>query len=216
MTEAIVHLITPGETSRRLGRALAQAFRNAPDCAYVLGGHKAPDEALTWFFGNFLTRLAFRYGNIHATADGNAAIFAIAPGNTPSLHTLISAGLFSFPARFGWKATWRALALSFFMERRRAQLAPSPHWYLMAVGVAPTKQGRGIGYNLMTQAIRRAEIDGLPCYVEVFDETLISQYQRRGFEIVDDTLLANGLRLWSLVRPPSTVAAPSTHSFIYF
>lgn len=216
MSEPILQLITPGETSRKLGLALAQAFQDAPDYTYILNDHPHRAEALEWLFGSFMARLAFRYGNIHATADGSAGILAFAPGQSPSLHALLSAGILAFPARIGWKATWRALTLGLSLERRRLKLSPEPHWYLLAVGVAPGKQGHGIGYNLMTQAIRRAEIDGLPCYLEVFDENLVPHYSRRGFEVVDQALLPTGLSLWSMMRAPSTVPAPTTHSFLYF
>ena len=216
MTEAILQLITPGEISRKLGQSLAHAFQDAPDYRYILSDHPDRIEALNWLFGTFMMRLAFRCGYVHATVNGSAGMLALAPGQCSTLRALLAAGVLSFPAQVGWKASWRALMLGLSLERRRLKLTREPHWYLLAIGVEPGRQGQGIGYNLMSQAIRRAEVDGLPCYLEVFDEALVRHCESRGFVVVQQELLPTGFPLWSMMRQPSTVSAPDSRALIYF
>lgn len=212
MSDAIFLLHTPGQLTERLGRSLATAFSNAPDYSYILADHADRVEALSWFFGSFAARLALRYGSIHVTEDCSAGILVFAPGQSPSPMALLQAGVLSFPARFGLKSTWRAFALGIYMERQRLALAPTPHWYVLAVGVSPQKQGRGIGYDLVTRVIRRAEADGVPCYLEAFEEELVIHYQRRGFHVLRKSELPNGLTLWCMLRPTSTVLSQKTSS----
>lgn len=207
MSDAIVLLHTPGPLTERLGRSMATAFSDAPDYSLILAGHHDRVAALSWFFGTFAARLTLRYGSIHSTEDGSAGIFVFAPGQSPSPMALLRAGVFSFPARFGFKSTWRAFALGIAMERQRLALAPMPHWYVLAVGVSPQKQGRGIGYSLVTHVINRAEADGVPCYLEAFEKELVIHYQQRGFHVLRKSELSNGLTLWCLLRPVSTVLA---------
>lgn len=211
MNDSILLLHTPGQLAARLGQSLAAAFCDAPDYSFILAGHADKQRALSWFFGNFASRLALKHGAVHVTEDGAAGILTLAPGQSPSVMTLLQAGVLAFPRHFGWLGTWRAFSLGIYMERRRLALAPMPHWYLLAVGVSPQRQGQGLGYDMITQAIRRAEAEALPCYLEAFEEKLVEHYLRRGFRVLAKDQLPSGLTLWCLLREPSTVV-PATKS----
>lgn len=215
MHNTIFLLHTPGQLARRLGQSLAKAFCDAPDYSFILSGHTDKLQALSWFFGSFAARLSMRYGSIHISEDCSGGILTFAPGKSPSVMTLLRAGVLSFPVHFGWLGTWRAFTLGIYMEKQRLKLAPMPHWYVLAVGVMPEKQGQGLGYELVTHAIRRAEADGVPCYLEAFEEELVNHYKRRGFHVLTQEQLPTGLTLWCLLRPPSTVVpAPLNKSII--
>lgn len=209
MNASILLLHTPGQLARRLGQSLAQAFHDAPDYSFILSGHTDKQRALSWFFGSFVARLSLVYGSIHVTEDGSAGILTFAPGRSPSLLTLLQAGVLAFPRHFGWLGTFRAFSLGIYMEKQRLKLAPMPHWYVLAVGVAPEKQGQGLGYDLITQAIRRSEADGVPCYLEAFEEKLVEHYERRGFRVLSRDPLPTGLTLWCMLREPSRVVPAS-------
>lgn len=209
MNDSILLLHTPGQLAARLGQSLAQAFSEAPDYSFILAGHPDKRRALTWFFGSFASRLALRHGAVHVTEDGTAGILTLAPGQSPSPLTLLRAGVLAFPRHFGWLGTWRAFSLGIYMERRRLALAPMPHWYVLAVGVSPECQGQGLGYDLVTQTLRRAEAEAVPCYLEAFEERLVEHYLRRGFRVLARDPLPTGLTLWCLLREPSTVVPVS-------
>lgn len=187
--------------SEQIGRTLARAFRDAPDYAYILARHPDKTSALTWFFGSFASQLARRYGRLFATPDHAAAILTFAPGCSPSIGSVLRAGLLRFPLQFGWHGTLRAMLLGAHMEKRRLQLAPMPHWYVVAVGVAPEQQGRGLGYALVSDILQRADQERVPCYLEAFEDELVTHYQRRGFVVLQQEHLPNGLHLRYLLRP---------------
>lgn len=203
MNDNVQLLRAPGKLAHRLGQSLAQAFSSAPDYSFILSGHPDKQRALSWFFGNFAAHLSLVYGSIHVTDDGAAGILTFAPGKSPSLLTLLRAGVLAFPRHFGWLGTYRAFSLGLHMEKQRLKLAPKPHWYVLAVGVTPDQQGQGLGYELVTRILRRAEADGVPCYLEAFEQHLVDHYERRGFRVVNKEQLPTGLTLWCLLREPS-------------
>lgn len=187
--------------SHRVGSTLARAFHDAPDYSYILSQHPDKTAALAWFFGSFASRLALRYGRLFATPDLAAAILTFAPGQLPSPWAVLQAGLLRFPLQFGWRGTLRALLLGSHMEKRRLQLAPMPHWYIVAVGVVPELQGRGLGHALVSDILRRADQEQVPCYLEAFEDELVAHYQRRGFKVLKQEHLPGGLHLRYLLRP---------------
>ncbi|MGI8440515.1 MAG: GNAT family N-acetyltransferase [Thermoleophilaceae bacterium] len=83
-----------------------------------------------------------------------------------------------------------------------------PHWSLQALGVHPRLQGQGSGRQLMLPALRSADADGLPCYVETSDPSNEGFYSRRGFEVVEPSLeyLPSGPRYMRLRRAAQTGA----------
>lgn len=59
-----------------------------------------------------------------------------------------------------------------------------PYWYLPAIGVDPTQQGRGSGSRLMKHALRACDEEGTVAYLESSNPDNISLYVRHGFEIL--------------------------------
>jgi ribosomal protein S18 acetylase RimI-like enzyme len=59
-----------------------------------------------------------------------------------------------------------------------------PHWYLPLIGVDPAHHGEGLGTALMRHALRRADADGVPAYLESSNPRNIPFYQGFGFEII--------------------------------
>jgi len=80
---------------------------------------------------------------------------------------------------------------------------PPAHWCVMVVGVAPEKQGKGIGRALLQPIIERAETAGQPCYLETAQPANVGLYERLGFRrVVDMVEPQSGLRLWTFRRDP--------------
>jgi Acetyltransferases len=81
---------------------------------------------------------------------------------------------------------------------------PPAHWYVMVVGVAPEKQGKGIGRALLQPIIKRADTAGQPCYLETAQPANVGLYERLGFRrVVDMVEPQSGLRLWTFRRDPA-------------
>lgn len=206
MADPILAIATPGPLTERMGMSLAQAFHDAPDYRFILACHPDRLSALSWFFGSFVARLALRYGSVLSTDIGGAGILLFAPGQSPSLPALLGAGALSLPRFFGLRGAWRAFFLGLHLERRRLQLAPLPHWYVIAVGVTPELQGRGNGIALLKRALQRSDADGVPCYLEVFEAELVARYERMGFVVLHQDRLPGELTLWCMLRPPGALA----------
>jgi GNAT superfamily N-acetyltransferase len=89
-----------------------------------------------------------------------------------------------------------------YVEHVHHSAVPGPHWYLPLIGVEPSRQGQGLGATLLQVMLSRADVEGLPCYLETFQPTNIRFYQRHGFEIVaEGREPESGLLHWAFKRP---------------
>jgi GNAT superfamily N-acetyltransferase len=197
-------LRTPGEHARRMGAAMARAFHQEPNFTYLLPNEHGRERALTWFFDSFVARLGLRYGEVYSTAGGDGGAVWFSPGQIPSLWGSIRAGLLTMPLHLGARGTRRSAVLAGRLERLRTQIAPSRHWYLAALGVEPTAQGRGLGAALLRPVLDRADAEALPCYLETFRERTAAFYGRVGFEVVREDAIAGGPPFWCMTRKPAS------------
>lgn len=76
-----------------------------------------------------------------------------------------------------------------------------PVWYLPFVGVDPTRQGRGIGAELVRAGLARADADSLPAYLEASTPRNRALYERLGFEVLGEIQAADSPPLWPMLRP---------------
>jgi ribosomal protein S18 acetylase RimI-like enzyme len=136
-------------------------------------------------------------------------------------HVLVGVALWLPPGAFPWSARRKlratpALARTALASPRSfpvfARIGAAvdrvhpqePHWYLEALGVHPRCHGRGIGTALMAVGLRRADDDGLPCYLETSDPANEAFYRRLGFEVVKARLehIAGGPPYLGMRRAP--------------
>lgn len=90
-------------------------------------------------------------------------------------------------------------------DRRRVELMPEPHWYLMAIGTDPGRQGQGSGSALVRAGMRRADRDRLPIYLETETEINVGFYERQGFDVIDEMTVV-GLPYSLMARRPGDAA----------
>lgn len=81
-----------------------------------------------------------------------------------------------------------------------------PHWYLADIGAAPKTHGTGLGGALLRHGLRRADSDGMPCYLEASRPENIPLYEHFGFEVVNETPLPEGPTVRGMRREPPTQA----------
>jgi ribosomal protein S18 acetylase RimI-like enzyme len=83
-----------------------------------------------------------------------------------------------------------------------------PTWYLQALGVAPDKQGRGIGSAILRECLDRIDRDGQGAYLETCGEANVRLYRRHGFEVRDHAVhlvpADLGVTHCTMYRPPHT------------
>ncbi|MFD5400805.1 GNAT family N-acetyltransferase [Streptomyces griseorubiginosus] len=77
------------------------------------------------------------------------------------------------------------------------------HEYLWMIGVAPGRQGEGLGTALIGSVLERCDREGVPAYLEASSERSRGLYERLGFELVERPLeLPDGPLMWPMWREP--------------
>ncbi|MFF8590936.1 GNAT family N-acetyltransferase [Streptomyces sp. NPDC015220] len=79
------------------------------------------------------------------------------------------------------------------------------HEYLWMIGVAPDRQGEGLGGALVRHVLGRCDREGLPAYLEASSARSAKLYERLGFAFTGRALdLPDGPRMWPMWREPRT------------
>ena len=144
-------------------------------------------------------------GSPERTANFEAVALWLAPGKDIGFRAIIASA--------GTSARWllappvqnvrRLTRVMRQFDKKRKQLMPEPHWYLMAIGVDPDHQGNGHGSALVRAGMRRADRDRKKIYLETETEQNLSFYQRLGFEVTDEMTIADiGIPFSLMVRHP--------------
>ncbi|POX55588.1 GNAT family N-acetyltransferase [Streptomyces sp. Ru71] len=76
------------------------------------------------------------------------------------------------------------------------------HLYLWMIGVAPERQGEGLGTALIEHVLQRCDREGLPAYLEASNVRSRALYERLGFAVMGDLDLPDGPRMWPMWREP--------------
>ncbi|MFJ6083605.1 GNAT family N-acetyltransferase [Streptomyces sp. NPDC092369] len=78
-----------------------------------------------------------------------------------------------------------------------------PHEYLWMIGVAPGRQGQGLGAALIGHVLDRCDREGLHAYLEASSARSRALYERLGFALTGRPLdLPDGPRMWPMWREP--------------
>ncbi len=186
------------------GAVITRAFFDDPAMVYVLPDASKRAGPLGWLM--FRTaRYGHRHGETYTTPGETRGLASwLRPGEAHiSIPRMIPLGLALAPFRFGPGGFRRFLRIFAALDPVREQVAPSPHWYLMTLGVDPPLQGQGIGGSLIQPGLARADADGLPCYLETMKEINVAFYRRHGFEVVaEGDIPAGGPHYWTMLRAP--------------
>jgi GNAT superfamily N-acetyltransferase len=170
---------------------ICEAFKNDPAGVYA-----APDPArraplLSWFARTGL-KFGFTGGEIFTTPSLTGVAIWFRPGSEHlSWWTLWRERCFP-PLQSGPAALWRFFQAVDCASRVHRQHLPGPHWYLFILSVAPACQGQGLGGRLIRPILDRADVAGLPCYLETANPASVPFYQKHGFKVVHQGQLPDG------------------------
>lgn len=77
-----------------------------------------------------------------------------------------------------------------------------PAYYLLAIGVRPLSQAKGVGSALMHPVLEQCDSDGVPAYLEATSERSRKLYERHGFEAIGQFAPTGAPPLWPMWRAP--------------
>jgi GNAT superfamily N-acetyltransferase len=181
-----------------LAAALTRAFADDPVTRWVYGGEAATSRWSERFFAWQLRRLMPQDVS-WTTADGagGAALWALPDQWRESARETF--GLVRLTFRGVLPRLPRILRGLGQVEVRH----PSErHLYLAVLGVDPSRQGQGVGSQLIRAGLDLCDREQLPAYLETGKEHNLAFYGRHGFQVVDRVELPKGPPVWFLWREP--------------
>jgi GNAT superfamily N-acetyltransferase len=191
-----------GQQVEPLGEVLGRAFFESPLHKYFIPDDGERRRFLPQFFLR-VTRMGYLFGETYATPDSTGMAFWIRPGEILGDEQNERAGLNEIRALAGEEAFARVSIVFDALEGLHKEHATDDHWYLQLLGVDVPLQRRGIGSALMQPVLKKADADGVTCYMDTAEPRSLPFYRRHGFDVVVDMIEpSSGLRLWFLRREP--------------
>ena len=192
----------PLALSERALRTLCTAFDQDPMIRWIFPDPEGRTHLLPALF-----QVPFRYGlqrgHVTHAHEGRGVAVWFAPERPVTVGGLIRSGMLTVPLRTGFRPWARFLGANGVMEKIHKRYVPEPHWYLLAVGVDPELQGKGIGTALLSEGLARADEAGTPCYLETSEPSNVPFYERLGFVVLEDAALGKGgPKGWGMRREP--------------
>ena len=183
---------------------LAHAFQNDPPLAYGIPDPAERARVLPMFMKPFVT-FASLFGEAYVTAGKleSVAIWLPLDNLDEMPERDHQAGIDRIPSIVGTEASARFTNIIRFVEAFHQRFAADRHLYLQWLGVEPSRQGQGLGSATITPELRRADAEGLPCYLETFQPRNVPLYLKHGFQIMaEEVEPASCLRAWFFLRRP--------------
>lgn len=195
----------------QVGPMCARAFDDYPFLAELFPGASERRAKVSSHFYLATVIDCLEHGTVHALVEeGRLAGVAawLRPGAFPqSLRRqarflpTVWAGLRHFPGR-------ARLALQALARLERYHPHTPPHWYLAAIAVEPSMQGRGLGARLMKRGLALAAEKGEPCFLETAKESNREWYRGFGFDTQRiEPCFDGGPPQWFMWRPPEAAMA---------
>jgi ribosomal protein S18 acetylase RimI-like enzyme len=184
-----------------LREVLARAFHDDPVFACIF-----PDEAqrrvkMPMMFETWIERIHLPHGECFATEDLSGAALWSPPG-TWRIGVLEQLWLTPRMLRVFGR---RALVAMKILDGMQAKHPKESHRYLAVIGTDPSRQGQGIGTQLLSPMLARCDRERIPAYLESSNEKNLPFYRRHGFEEVDVYDTPVGPRIWLMWRAPRPV-----------
>lgn len=180
---------------------LAEAFAEDP----VMNWNFAPGKPFRECFLELARGIYLRHGFGHISGN-EAATLWLPAGVSPSLP-------FANEMRLVWAAFRKGGLAPVFRAKKVADIMAAhhpdtPHFYLFAVGVRTSSQGKGLGGAIIAEGLNRAKEAGAPAYLESSNPRNTPLYERLGFQPIAPLGLPDGapplLAMWRERDMPSS------------
>ena len=185
---------------------MARAFLNDPLRVYTQPDLEARMSQFTWLFTQLVRDAARQdgvYTNTRVGQPDGVAVWVAPQAEERTAEVAVWGEMDQMEQRFGPQAYRRFTAAYRHFDHIHHQRMAGPHWYLALLGVSPRRQDQGIGRALLTPVLRRADQEGLPCYLETFVSDNVPFYEHRGFQVVDTGVEPQSqVAFWAMKREP--------------
>jgi ribosomal protein S18 acetylase RimI-like enzyme len=180
---------------------LAEAFYADPLLQVLAPDPRRRMAVGRWYFQTTVD-YGMRWGRAWVADDAAAVAVWLPPGDRFSALRSLRVGMGAFPFRVGLRPMLSIVRVIPALERLH-RLVHGPHWFLMAIGTRPSRQGQGLGSAVLTAGTSQADLGGLPCYLETSTQRAVDFYVKHGFQVVGQEDL-NGHIVFGMVRPAAT------------
>lgn len=173
MEGAAIRRAAPGDADA-IADILAKAFETDP----VMNWTFRTPRMFRNIFYELARNIYLKDGFGHIADDVAATLWLPADAEMKfPVTTLARIGFYAL-ANSGPGAVGRALKAADVME---ANHPDGEHYYLFAVGVTPTAQGKGVGGRILREGLTLADKEGAPAYLENSNPKNTPLYERLGF-----------------------------------
>ncbi|WP_405882397.1 GNAT family N-acetyltransferase [Streptomyces sp. NBC_01136] len=198
-----VAIRTAGEDDRELvTRLLDEAFQDDPVSGWVFPDAARRRSRHPLLMGVFVD-IVLAEGRIDVTEDGTAcALWLSVPADADHADHAEDEDDGSVRLREAVGPDNERVEL---IGRLTAGIHPvgRAHEYLWMIGVAPERQGEGLGTALVRSVLDRCDREGVPAYLEASNADSRKLYERLGFDLTGAPLdLPDGPRMWPMWREP--------------
>ncbi len=174
---------------------LVDAYEDDPVMNYGFRGGRHRHSAWAVYFRAIVERYHKWKGVVvHASGDGAAVWAPPHRWEVTNLDKLRNVP--KLPAMLGAR-TPRGMRIMSLMQRHHPT---APHYYLNIVAVQRSRQGRGIGGQLLNDGLRTVDAQGLPAYLESSNARNVPLYERAGFATQELINIGGGVRMWLMWR----------------
>ena len=162
-------------------RVLVRAFDDDPIMNWICRQDGKRREAFDRLSSLTLCKLSLPFGEVLVTDDRVGAALWVPPEKWKM-------GFFQQLSILPTMA--RVIGLPRFLQMLTVLNAgekvhpPDAHYYLLQVGVDPSRQGEGIGSALLTPVLERCDQERCGAYLENTNPENLSFYERHGFEVI--------------------------------
>jgi GNAT superfamily N-acetyltransferase len=190
------------DESATVSALLGAAFETDPVVRWLVRGRVARKQRRQRLFELELDSYIFPKGHVWVAGDGPdlaGACLALPPGEWQMPQAVSLADARHWLGVFKMQLPAAVKTQAFMAEHHPSE----PHWYIRYLGVAPERQGQGIGTELLKPVLERCDAKWLPAYLEASSERNAALYERLGFVHTEKLKLPDGgPPMWAMRRPP--------------